>query len=124
MYQISRDIIHNKIVITLHQNMKSSDFYGVDEDLKRLIPTMQPRFSIINDISRYRGIDPFPEEIFHESVEFIKLYNVGKVIRVVGGSRNALYHFAKSSLKIENYDVIHVPTMFDAIQNLQIIGHF
>lgn len=103
--------------------MKSKDFYNVDDDLKRLIPTMQPHFTIINDISRYQGIDPFPEEIFQESVEFIKKYNVGKVIRVVGGSKNALLHFAKSSLKIENYSVIHVPTMFDAIQKLQIIGH-
>ncbi len=116
MFQLATDTIHNKLVITLHRSMSHPDFYDVDVQLRKIIPRLSPNFTIINNISRYQGSDDFPTNVFHESLQFLKEYQVGQVIRVVGGSRVALLAFAQNTRSIENYSVVHVPTLHDALK--------
>lgn len=114
MYQISCDQFHNKLVITLHRSVNSDDFADILEQLQMAVPTLNSNFTVINDISRYEGMEEFPLVTFRKIALYLRSAGVGKIIRVVGASKIALRDFSTNSRGIENYDVIHVPRLCDA----------
>ncbi len=124
MFKLATDTIHNKLVITLHKNMTYDAFYDVDSKLRNISPQLSPNFTIINDISRNKDIDLFPTKIFHESLQFLKEYKVGQTIRVIGSSKIALLTFAKNTKNIDNYNVINVPTLREALQYIPRLNYY
>lgn len=118
MYQLTIDQMHNKLVLTLRPNMNTADFNRIDEHLRRVIPTMLPGFTLINNISQFSTNQRFPTQLFQDLLEFIKAHKVGRVIRVVGGSKSAMLFFHEHSQAVQNYTVQHVPTISDAMKRL------
>ncbi len=116
MYQISCDPFHNKLVITIHRSVNNEDFLDIYEQLQIGVPTLTPKFTVINDISRYQGVEEFPVITFRKIALFLRNSGVGKVVRVVGASKIALRDFSLNSRGIDNYDVVHVPRLSDATE--------
>ncbi len=121
MYQMSVDTIHNKLVLTLHQNMTISDFYDIDNHFRRVVPQMEPDFTVITDLSRFNGLERFPADIFRRTTDYLKENEVGQVIRVIGKSRIGLVTFAQHTVASEKYNVIYVPTIKEALKYLPTI---
>ncbi len=124
MFKFATDTIHNKLVITLHKNMTNDAFYDIAVKLRKIIPQLAPNFTIINDISRFNNVGPFPTKVFHESLQFLKEHRVGQTIRVIGNSKIALLTFAQNTQNINNYNVTNVPTLREALQCIPRLNYY
>lgn len=121
MFRISADTVLNRLTITLNGKISREDTELIMHQIFRETETLNPGFSVINNISKFKSLDKVTPEVMSQIAEFLKSKGCRKIIRVVGASKEALLTFAQNSKHIKNYNVLHVATMDAALKELKIL---
>lgn len=116
-----------KIKVNPHENrlyLFFSGYIDVDEskrvirDLENRAKELKPGFDIINDL-RYLKKTSLPAALnVKHGVKLLRKYGSNRAVRVVGGSKFAIFLFAKYSEFTTKGKVFYVPTMDKALEIL------
>ncbi len=115
MHTVTIDKVLNKMVITLTGIITDEDVEKAEVLVKQAVTELKPKFSVITNLSHYKARDKFPTQKLQHVMQYLIEHNVGKIIRVVGGSKEGLIQFAKHSKGVDDYNVSYVATMKEAL---------
>ena len=114
MYEIKLDKTANRLSIILSGSIGKLEGEKCAAEIVGAVNQLKRGFDVITDISHYKTADKKSEEFFKGTLKFMKIRGVRNVVRVVGGSKEALVKFAQVTKQVENYHVKYVPTMEEA----------
>jgi MFS superfamily sulfate permease-like transporter len=123
MKQIKRtsiDIENNILNVKIAGILTGETAKELNESIKHDISKLKPGYHIITDLTNFRIANDEAIVIIRELLESLSHNNVGRVIRVVGNSKNAIIQSAGVTKGIDNYNVEYVPTIQDAYKTLNI----
>ena len=119
MYTINIDKEKNRVIVFLQGTIGRIESEKIARELFAAVGRLRRGFDVINDISRYEDGDRKSEETLKSTIEFLKVRGVRNVVRVVGGSKDALMKFSGVSKSTPNYTIRYVPTLEAAIKLLE-----
>jgi hypothetical protein len=119
MYEIDVDKEKNRLTIVLQGTISKAEALKANREIVSAVTHLKRGFDVINDISKYETTEKKNEELFVQSIKFLKMRGVNNVIRVVGNSKEALVKFATVTKEVAQYNVKYVPTMEDAEELLE-----
>ncbi|MCK5149148.1 hypothetical protein KAR48_20505 [bacterium] len=114
MFKLESDTYKNRLIITLEGEIDMVQTKKIFFDLVRMLTRMKPNFDIITDLRNYSSGDPNGGVILKRAIETAREHGVGRIIRVVGSSKNAILQFGKYTDKRKDYAVQYVATMEEA----------
>lgn len=123
MKQIKRtsiDIENNILNVKIAGILTGETALELNESIKHDISKLKPGYHIITDLTNFRIANDEAIVVIRELLESLSQNKVGRVIRVVGNSKNAIIQSAGVTKGIENYNVEYVPTIQDAYKTLNI----
>jgi len=115
MYTIQSDKIKNRLIMSLSGQVDMVTAKKLFFNLVTEIHKLRPGFDIITDLQAYENGDTNAGYILKQAVETSGEYGVGKIIRVVGGSKNAVIQFETYTEKRPDYPVTYVATLEEAL---------
>lgn len=118
MFRISADTLSNRLVIIIKGKVKESDLEPAFAELERNVALLSPYFAVITDFSFFESLELVTSPFMHKVSSFLIEHKVGKIIRVVGPSREGLIKFNQATANIDKYEVQYVSSMDDAIKAL------
>ena len=114
MHDIRPDVEKNRLTLTLKGVFNKREGEQCVTDIVSAVNQLKRGFDVITDISEFEGSDKKSDEFLQGVLKFLVIRGVKRVIRVVGGSREALVKFARVTIQLDKYPVQYVPTMGDA----------
>jgi hypothetical protein len=114
MHEIRVDQDKNRLFIRLAGRISRQEAEQVLDRMVFEIGRLKEGFAVINDISEFRLGDLGAVGVLRDTVNYLAGHGVGRVIRVVGGSRIGLVQFARATPILNKYKVTTVPTIRDA----------
>lgn len=118
MYTLECDKINNRLLMSLSGQVDRVIAKKMFFDLVKEIHKLRPGFDIITDLRHYDNGDPKAGYILQKAMDTEREYGVGSIIRVVGGSKNAVIQFETFTEKCTDYTVTYVATMEEALDML------
>ena len=114
MYRIKKDINKNRLYISVSGIISITEAKKIKEELEKEVDELQPKFDLINDISRFIHGQEEAGTILHEIMNSMIKKKVNRIVRVVGDSKEGLIQFANNSLPVDAYQLRYVPTLAEA----------
>lgn len=114
MIKLKTDLAKNRLYITIIGTLTVNDACEAKKDIEKAIGLLNPKFDVINDISKFIRGDDSAGKILKEIIIMMIQKGVNKVVRVVGTSKTGLIQFANNSLLLDQYQINYVPTLEDA----------
>ncbi len=114
MHEIRAEQDTNRLYIKLAGRISRQEAEQVLDRMVFEIGRLKEGFAVINDISEFRLGDLGAVGVLRDTVNYLSGHGVGRVIRVVGGSRIGLVQFARATPILSKYKVTTVPTIRDA----------
>ncbi|HSQ41914.1 MAG TPA: hypothetical protein VLM37_06520 [Fibrobacteraceae bacterium] len=119
MFKVSSDIAKNRLLIVLSGSMDLEETEEVLMLIQMEIARLHPPFDVITDI---RHLRQEKQPLSHHIVEGMDLLfqnGAGRLVRVVGASREGLLVFAAQSRKRPDYACCYVSTIENAENALE-----
>jgi hypothetical protein len=119
-----------KITANSEQNLLNIQFTGqvsIKESeqaigvLVQEISKLTPGFSVISDLREFIFTDKNSLELLKNSMDYLKIRQVGKIVRVIGTNKQGNALFELTSKNILGYHACTVPSMDKAKQYLGIV---
>lgn len=120
MYRISADQILNRLIITLSGTIKKNEVEKIYELVHTEVALLNRNFSVITNISAFKSLEIVSKDILSKFSDLLKSKGCGKIVRVVGASKEGLLTFHHNTNHIKNYNVSYVASMEDALKLLKI----
>lgn len=111
---VKADTENNILFIKLIGVISKAHAEELKELIMRRVNKLQPGFDIINDMTNFRLANGEALAIAEEVMKHLMTLEIGKIVRVVGSSQNAVIQAADVTKKIEGYQASYVPTMKEA----------
>lgn len=109
----------NRLYIALSAMMSQTDTERLVAAVLRESAKLKPGFDVISDISNFRNGDSSGVPLLGKAMSFLQSLGVGRVIRVVGGSKEGLLQFALATKEVNGYPVRYVVSLAEAEEMLE-----
>ena len=114
MFRIRSDKATNRLYIRLSGSITLAEANDAVQRIDSEASILKAGFDVINDFSLYRAGDQRAEPMVSQVMNLLANRGVGRVVRIVGNSKEGLKQFARVSTGVDGYSVKYVPTMADA----------
>lgn len=116
--KVRSDIKKNRLYIIFDIDVKKNDVEQIYTDIRFGVADLQPGFSVINDLSNASIGHLSGASTFKRISDFLCSKEVGRVIRVIGGSSLLFRQISKLSDSISGYKPEYVESIEAAEQLL------
>ena len=114
MFKVSANSQKNRLVIVLSGSVDVHEGEECVVLIHRELAKLKPGFDVITDFRHLRQAEHQAGPSLPRVMEDLLGAGVGRVVRVVGASREGLVNFAAFSKGVANYPAQYVGTMEDA----------
>jgi putative NADH-flavin reductase len=119
MHRISADHARNRLHIIVSGTISVAEVEKIVPQIVKATNRLKPGFGVITDLTRFVDGDTRAAAILQRIMEYLHQRGVGRVVRVVGGSRKAIMVFGRHGMSVEGYPVKYVPTLQEAEKFLE-----
>ncbi len=112
--KVTSNMEKNRLVITLVGTIRKSEMERIYTDVRFCVQDLQPGFHVITDMQNCKIGYLSGALVFKKIMEFLISKEVGKVVRITGGSRSLLNQMVRMSQSISGYSPEYVSSPEEA----------
>ena len=120
MEKAKADINNNVLYIKFAGFISGETMSKIDKEIFAEAEKLTPGFHVITDMTQFKIGNSDALSIAQKTIVKLAKMKVGKIIRVIGSSQNAVVQSAAITQGVDGYEVEYVPTLEEAYQILNI----